>query len=158
MTTFKLSHEGLRISGYASRFDETDLSGDRVQRGAFAASLLSLDTGRLPMLFGHRTDMPIGVWDRIVEDGTGLFVSGRILPGDALSEQTARLVQEGAVSGLSIGYRTRRSTATPKGRSLQTLDLWEVSVVAFPMQRSARITQIGDITPILFTDAARSFA
>jgi len=133
----------LKISGYASVFGELDLSGDTVARGAFAASLLSR-TEKLPMLFGHKTDTPIGVWDRVFEDRHGLFVSGRILAGSPLADQTRRLVTEQAVTGLSIGYQTQRSTKTQRGRQLLTLDLWEVSVVAFPMLRSARITQIGD--------------
>ena len=133
----------LFISGYASRFGEADLSGDIVQRGAFSASLLSR-MEPFPMLFGHQTDTPIGIWDRIVEDEIGLFVAGRILE-DAAS--TRRLVESGAVSGLSIGYRTRRAKSRPTGgRILTDIDLWEVSVVAFPMLRSARITQIGDIS------------
>ena len=135
----------LRISGYASLFDQADMSGDMVKRGAFAASLLSLPPARIPMLFGHETDEPIGVWDRLVEDRTGLFVSGRILTGAPRADRTARLVIEGALSGLSIGYRARRSHSRPAGgRNLLELDLWEVSVVAFPMLRTARITQIDD--------------
>ncbi len=135
----------LYIAGYASRFAETDLSGDQVQCGAFSASLLGRSEP-YPMLFGHQTDQPIGVWDRVVEDGIGLFVAGRILAGTELSASTARLVSERAVSGLSIGYRARRSTprGSGAGRILSEIDLWEVSVVAFPMLRSARITQIGD--------------
>ena len=135
----------LRISGYASLFSQADMSGDIVQRGAFAASLLSLPPARIPMLLAHETAEPIGVWDRVFEDRTGLFVSGRILTGAPRADRTARLVREGALSGLSIGYRARRSTPRPVGgRTLVELDLWEVSVVAFPMLRSARITQIDD--------------
>jgi len=123
----------LRISGYASVFGQTDLGGDSVKAGAFAGSILQLKNGRLPMLFGHETAHPIGVWDRISED------------------RTIRFIREGAVSGLSIGYRVRRKVASPQGRILTELDLWEVSVVAFPMQRSARITQIGDTQNLLPT-------
>ncbi len=141
-----MSDNLLRISGYASLFDQTDLSGDDVSPGAFAASILSLPQGRLPMLFGHDTKTPIGVWDRIVEDRVGLFVSGRVLSGTPEAERTARLIAEGAVSGLSIGYRARRSMKTTKGRRLLDIDLWEVSVVAFPMLRTARITQIDDLS------------
>ncbi len=136
----------LRVSGYASLFGQADMSGDVVQRGAFAASLLSL-SGRLPMLVGHETTEPIGVWDRLFEDRTGLFVSGRLIGGNARTERTARLIREGALSGLSIGYRTRRTARNGRGRKLLELDLWEVSVVAFPMLRSARITQINDTPP-----------
>ena len=85
---------------------------------------------------------PIGVWDRVVEDETGLFVAGRILGEDGAAR---RLVETRAVSGLSIGYRTKRFISRPStGRVLTEIDLWEVSVVAFPMLRSARITHIGD--------------
>jgi len=140
-----MSSPTLQIAGYASLFHQTDLSGDQVIPGAFSASILALENGRLPMLFGHETQNPIGVWNRIIEDETGLFVSGHILGGTTQANRTARLIREGAVSGLSIGYRARRSLPSQKGRILTELDLWEVSVVAFPMLRSARITQIDDL-------------
>lgn len=145
----------LRISGYASLFDETDLSGDKVSRGAFAASILALPEGRLPMLYSHETASPIGVWNRIFEDKTGLFVSGQLIGGSAETERMAKLIRQGAVSGLSIGYRMRRAARTTTGRTLMELELWEVSVVAFPMLRSARITQIDDLLPTLSTSSQK---
>lgn len=151
----------LRISGYASVFDQVDLGGDSVKSGAFASSILQLKDGRLPMLFGHETAAPIGVWDRITEDRTGLFVSGRIITGSAQADRTIRLIREGALNGLSIGYRVRRKVTSARGRILTELDLWEVSVVAFPMQRSARITQIGDtenLSPTLNSQLQRNIA
>jgi len=141
----------LHIAGYASLFNQTDLSGDVVRPGAFSASLLS-PLGKIPMLFGHETHDPIGVWDRIFEDKTGLFVSGRIFAGTARANRTQRLISEGALSGLSIGYRVKRavrrqtSSTSHAGRDLFELDLWEVSVVAFPMLRLARITQFSNIS------------
>jgi len=136
----------LKISGYASLFGQTDMSGDVVRRGAFAASILSQTNQKIPMLFGHETTDLIGVWDRIIEDRSGLFVSGRLIRGTGIANRTARLIREGALSGLSIGYRPKRLETRPAGgRNLLELDLWEVSVVAFPMLRSARITQIDDI-------------
>ena len=150
----ELMTSDLRISGYASLFGQADMSGDIVKPGAFAASLLAMPH-RLPMLFGHETAEPIGVWDRLIEDRTGLFVSGRLIGGNARAERTARLIREGALSGLSIGYRARRVARHSRGRTLLELDLWEVSVVAFPMLRSARITQINDIP---LTPKKRKFA
>ncbi len=138
----------MRISGYASLFGKTDLGGDIVRRGAFAASLLSLKNGQIPMLFAHETKQPIGVWHRIFEDATGLFVAGDIYLGDTRADRTARLIRSGALSGLSIGYRTIRSRPVSGGRELIELDLWEVSIVAFPMLRRARITQIDDLHPL----------
>ncbi len=137
-------HPELRISGYASLFGRRDLGGDIVRRGAFSASLLAARPNRLPMLFGHETTTPIGVWDRAFEDKTGLFVSGFIIGGEKTADRTARLVRSGALRGLSIGYRTLREKKGQGGRELFEVDLWEVSIVAFPMLRAARITQIDD--------------
>jgi HK97 family phage prohead protease len=133
----------LNLAGYASRFDVTDLSGDRVRRGAFSAALLSRSE-KLPMLFNHETDIPIGVWDDVFEDEIGLYVKGRLFLDSADADRSARLITSGSVSGLSIGFRTRRHVMRPdEGRDLFDLELWEVSIVAFPMLPSARLTEIG---------------
>jgi len=122
MIELNVERDVLRLSGYASLFDRTDMSGDLVRRGAFAASILGLKGQKLPMLFGHETHNPIGVWDRVVEDKSGLFVSGRLISGSAIADRTRRLVLEGAISGLSIGYKTVRYTrsvskSTPRKRA-----------------------------------------
>ena len=140
----------LRIRGYASRFGERDLGGDVVRPGAFAASLLLRPAPR-PMLFDHDTDAPVGVWSRLVEDAVGLWAEGRILGGTAEADRLLALVASGAVSGLSIGYRTvrARETTTPgtaasgtAGRDLLELTLEEVSVVTFPMLPTARLSVV----------------
>lgn len=129
----------MRISGYASRFDERDAGGDTVHRGAFAASLLS--QGRaLPMLSDHQRE--VGIWHRAIEDANGLYVEGEVS-----DPALRRLIRSGRVSGLSIGYRTRRSRDGPGRRDLLELDLKEISVVAFPMLGSARIDTIDDKDP-----------
>lgn len=134
----------LHITGYASLFGQRDMSGDIVARGAFAASLLAQSGRSFPMLLGHETQRPVGVWDRAVEDARGLFVEGRLFAGTRRADNALRLVHEGAVSGLSIGYRALRHTRSEKGRVLTEIDLFEISLVAFPMLRDARITSIGD--------------
>lgn len=128
----------MNISGYASRFAERDAGGDIVHRGAFAASLLS--QGRaLPMLSDHQRQ--VGIWHRVIEDMTGLYVEGEVS-----DPALRRLIRAGKVSGLSIGYRTRRSRDGPGRRDLLDLDLKEVSVVAFPMLGSARIDSVDNET------------
>ena len=53
--------------------------------------------------------------------------------------EAAALLKAGAVDGLSIGYRAIRSEKTPGGgRRLIEVDLWEVSLVTFPMLPEAR--------------------
>ena len=135
----------LLIKGYASRFGERDLGGDIVRRGAFSAALLSRPAPR-PMLYAHETDAPIGVWDRIFEDATGLFVEGRIHGGSPAADRIIALVASGAVDGLSIGYRTLRSRPDTVGRELLEVDLWEISIVAFPMLPTARIDSHTSLT------------
>ena len=54
--------------------------------------------------------------------------------------EAAALVAAGAIDGLSIGYRTRRARKDGAGRRLDELELWEVSLVTFPMLREARVS------------------
>ena len=134
------------IEGYASLFGETDQGGDNVQKGAYRASLKALvETGqRIKMLWQHDPAQPIGVWDEVREDDKGLWVKGRLLETTQKGREAAALIQAGAIDGLSIGYRTKRATKNDKGQRLLTeLELWEVSLVTFPMLPSARVAAKG---------------
>ena len=130
------------ISGYASLFGQADQGGDVVERGAYAASLKALkDQGRtVKMLWQHDPAQPIGVWDEVREDKRGLYVKGRILTATPKGAEAAALIEAGAIDGLSIGYRTVKSTRGQDGaRHLTQVELWEVSLVTFPMLPSARV-------------------
>lgn len=136
------SSSEVRIAGYASVFGVRDRGGDVVLPGAYAASLARMAAAgeRVRMLWQHDQGAPIGVWDAVGEDARGLKVGGRILLDVARGREAAALVRAGALDGLSIGYRTRRSEALPGGgRRLIELDLWEVSLVTFPMLPQARV-------------------
>ena len=133
--------EATAISGHASVFGAPDQNGDVVEAGAFAASLNRLkNEGRtVKLLWQHDPVQPIGVWDQVIEDGLGLFVKGRLLTEIEKGADAAALLAFGAVDGLSIGYRTIRAESLPGGgRRLLELDLWEVSLVTFPMLPAAR--------------------
>jgi len=131
---------GLEVAGYASLFDIEDHGRDLVRSGAFARSLKAKGPRGVRMLFQHDAGEPVGVWDEIVEDGRGLHVRGRILGDGPRGRAALGLVREGAVDGLSIGFRTVRSAPRPGGgRDLLDLDLWEVSIVTFPMLPQARL-------------------
>ena len=92
------------------------------------------------MLWQHDPSQPIGVWDHVTEDRKGLFVKGRILTVVERGREAAALIAAGAIDGLSIGYRTRSAGKTAQGKRLLTdLDLWEVSLVTFPMALQARV-------------------
>ncbi|KPA22819.1 Caudovirus prohead protease [Shimia sp. SK013] len=113
-----------------------------MRKGAYAASLEALKlAGRsVKMLWQHDPAQPIGIWDEVNEDGRGLWVKGRLLTDVVKGREAAALIEAGAIDGLSIGYRTVRATKSEKGeRLLQELELWEVSLVTFPMLPSARV-------------------
>ena len=139
--------DALVVQGYASLFGMPDQSGDVVQPGAYKASLKKRSSDRAPvkMLWQHDPTQPIGVWDQVYEDEKGLFVKGRILKEIQTGREALALVEAGAVDGLSIGYRTVKSKKNNKGgRDLKELDLWEVSLVTFPMLPEARVTPMSN--------------
>lgn len=142
----KVEGAGQVIEGYASLFGRVDQGGDMVAPGAYAASLAAgAQAGRrVKMLWQHDPAQPIGVWDELREDATGLWVKGRLLTEVAQGREAAALLAAGAIEGLSIGYRTVKADREPSGiRRLAQVDLWEVSLVTFPMQAEARVQAKG---------------
>jgi len=129
-----------RFAGYASAFGLVDESGDVVMPGAFARSLGKRGTPGVRMLFQHDPKEPIGVWEAIREDGFGLWVEGRLVPGVPRADALRRLIETRAIDGLSIGFRTVRATKGGGERKLWQIDLWEISIVTFPMLDRARIS------------------
>jgi HK97 family phage prohead protease len=133
---------GIRIEGYASLFGLADQGGDVVIAGAYRSSLerLKREGRRVKLLWQHEPSQPIGVWDEVREDARGLWVCGRLLADIDKGREAAALVAAGAIDGLSIGYRTVRAERDAKGRRLlREVDLWEVSLVTFPMLPQARV-------------------
>ena len=135
------------IEGYASLV-RAGRSGQR--RGAawclsrFAWQGLAKAGQRVKMLWQHDPAQPIGVWDEVREDDKGLWVKGRLLESTQKGREAAELIRAGAMDGLSIGYRTKRAVKNDKGqRVLTELELWEVSLVTFPMLPSARVAAKG---------------
>ncbi len=139
-----IATSSLRFSGYASLFNLPDLSGDQVMMGSFHRSLRARGVEGIRMLWNHDPSEPIGVWTSIIEDAHGLRVDGRLTPQVARSIALCALITDGAVDGLSIGFHTIRSDRPRggSGRRLIEVDLWEISLVAFPMQPNARIDAI----------------
>ena len=126
------------IEGYASLWGVADLNGDVVARGAFADSLARSGAGGVKMLHQHEGRAPIGVWDEAVEDARGLWVRGRIMDWSAEARFARALARAGALDGLSIGFRAARARRDGRLRVLTEVDLWEVSLVVFPMAPNAR--------------------
>ncbi|AYM04834.1 HK97 family phage prohead protease [Agrobacterium radiobacter] len=144
------------FSGYASVFGEIDLGQDVIERGAFRRSIEERGAAGIRMLYQHDPAEPIGAWRTIREDERGLYVEGVLAPGVARSREVHSLMKTGALDGLSIGFRTVRSSkegrSSKDGRSgkaagsgvrrILEADLWEISVVTFPMLPSARVSDV----------------
>ena len=138
------------IEGYASVFGNADSGGDRVAPGAFKNSLGVRAADQVRMLWQHDPNEPIGVWEQISEDARGLFVRGRILGDVARGREALSLLRAGAIDGLSIGFRTVRARMD-EGMGVRTLlevDLWEISIVTFPMNDAARVADVKQIATL----------
>ncbi len=136
------------IEGYAAIFGAPDLNGDVIAPGAFKKTLTKR-AQPVRMLYQHAAEAPIGRWTAFVEDARGLFVTGEILLASPTAREVHALLSGGAVDGLSIGYQTvkARKGSRSATRRIIEAELWEVSVVTFPMAAGARVTHIGAPRP-----------
>lgn len=156
---FKASHEHLHlkavgedgigvVEGYGSVWDAVDSYGERVKKGAFKNSLKAWKkSGRkVPMLWQHRSDTPIGVWDEASEDDKGLLLRGRVNLQTQRGKEAWSDMDMGSVTGLSIGYYEIIASSWDRPgtepRDLIELDLREVSPVTFPALREAQIDAV----------------
>jgi uncharacterized protein len=132
------------VEGYASLFGEVDQARDMVMPGAFQSSLRARGLRRIPMLFQHDPSEPIGVWLELVEDWRGLRARGKLIPDVTRAREVFALVRAGAIDGLSIGFRTVKGRVDPKTRvrRLDRIDLWEISIVTFPLLAGARVRAV----------------
>ena len=135
----------MRLAGYAALFDVRDRGGDIVRKGAFAGAAVPI-----PLLWQHDPARRIGTVTALSEDERGLYVEAVIQPRGGCARAAAAMLGEGAVGGLSFGYRVRDGREGPPGpggirtRELRALDIVEVSIVARPMQPGARVEQVSE--------------
>ncbi len=122
-------------------FNEPDQGGDVVLPGAFAPSLEKRGAAGIRLLFQHDPKEPIGCLLNLREDSKGLFVEGELVGDVPRARSLLALMARQAVNGLSIGFRTQKAWRDPHTghRMLSRIDLWEVSIVTFPMMDKARI-------------------
>jgi HK97 family phage prohead protease len=140
------------VEGYASLFGAIDQARDMVLRGAFAQTLKQRPVRRVPMLFQHDPAEPVGVWLDLREDERGLYARGRLIPEVARGRELISLIRNGAIDGLSIGFRTVKGRIDPKTRvrSLLAVDLWEISIVTFPLLNGARVSVVKEMPKASF--------
>lgn len=134
------------VEGYGSVFGVRDNYDDVIAPGAFAASLREHQAGgTMPaMLWQHDPSEPIGVWTAMTEDDKGLRITGRLALDTVRGKEAHALLKMGALNGLSIGFVSRQWVydRDTEVRTLTEIDLWEVSLVTFPANQKARVTQV----------------
>lgn len=134
------------FEGYGSVFNIEDQGGDIVVPGAFLETLSTQKSaGRMPaMLWQHRQAEPIGVYTTMEEDSVGLKVKGQLALKTARGAEAYELMKMGALSGMSIGYRSREDSydRVTGVRTLKKLDLVELSLVTFPMNDASRVSAV----------------
>lgn len=144
--TEEIDEEKGLFSGYGSIFNNKDLGNDVVMAGAFAQSIGKKGAKAIKLLYQHKQDEPIGVFDEIIEDQKGLKVKGRLAMGTQRGREVYELMKMGAIDGLSIGYRVDDKgydyDKRRRRRMLKSVDLMEISAVTFPMNPKARIQAV----------------
>lgn len=133
------------FEGYGSTFGNIDYGDDKVVQGAFIETVADLMSsqkeGKLPALWQHDTEEPIGSYTELREDSFGLFVRGRLPKADTfVSGRVIPQMKAGSIAAMSIGYSTLDYVIEGGIRILKKLRLWEISLVTMPMNPKAIIT------------------
>lgn len=136
---FRAGDSGKKIGGYAAVFNsETDIGGyfrEVIAPGAFKEAV----KGDVRALIDHDSGRVIGRTSsktlRLSEDDNGLAVEID-LPDTTDGRDIATLVERGDISGMSFGFMVTKQTWDETGdtpvRTIEAVELYEVSVVAFP--------------------------
>lgn len=152
-----LNEEGV-FEGYASVFHITDQGRDSVAPGAFQRSIIERGAEGVKLLWQHDPKEPIGVIEELKEDARGLYIRARLMLDVRRAQEALALMKKGVLDGLSIGFKTLLSEKGDDGvRVLKDVDLWEVSLVTFPMNPAARVGRFKNASADLETMTARGF-
>lgn len=132
------------FAGYASVFGNVDHGGDVIQAGAFKGSLRDHKRNKtMPaLLWQHDHTQPVGVWKDMQEDSTGLVGIGQLAMKTQRGREAHELLKMEAVNGLSIGFVVKGDKVKDGQRILEKIDLWETSIVTFPMNPKARVSMV----------------
>jgi len=150
------------ISGYASHFNSIDSYGTAVKKGAFAKTIAERGS-RIPVLWNHWADTPIGKPTELREDETGLYFNASIVEETEKGAEIMALLRSQVPLGMSFGFETLKSrpveesdtldwSAAPdyfrseqgrkEARVIEEVRLWEISVVTFPANEKAGINSV----------------
>ena len=154
--------DGMSFTGYASVFNSPseDLGGfiEYVAPGAFKRSLQSRNEVKL--LWNHDSGEPLaslrGGTMQLVEDERGLKVTAS-LPNTTRGRDVAELLRSKVISSMSFGFNVIKDSWASDGktRTLESVRLFEVSIVSFPAYgaTTAQVRSAPTINPDQLADA-----
>lgn len=143
-----------RFEGYATKWATVNEHGERFVKGAFADLITS--GKKIHMYYNHgymdwftgANAKRIGKWVELVEDDIGLKVVGELTPGLSVAVDVEAMLKHGTVDGLSLAFfepNPMDVMTGPAGEEIiNRVDVYEISVVDEPSDRSARITPTGE--------------
>lgn len=149
-----LDDESGEFEGYASVFGNKDQGGDIVVKGAFANAIKARGAKGVKMLADHDSTKRIGVWTDMAEDESGLRVKGRLLTEKQIGRDAHIDLKAGALTGLSIGGRTKTDAydGRKRARMIKEFDLYEISLVTFPMNEQAQVFAVKSLSDLTVDD------
>lgn len=137
--------EGGSFEGYASVFGVQDSDGDVIVKGAFKKSLDNYaEKGKMPkMLWQHDHREIVGRFMEMREDDNGLWVKGSLILDTVKGREAYALMKAGVLDGMSVGFNiTEAGQGGMRGRVIEEVDLWEVSLVTWGANPEALITNV----------------
>lgn len=133
------------ISGYCSVFGQVDTYADTIEPKAYDAVVAS---GAKPLMFFNHSSygVPIGAWDKLSVDARGLFIEGRLNLNNKQGKEVYEALKFGSMNGLSVGIYMQDEDVECDAEGVRHIknvrELYEVSIVNFPADKNARISDI----------------
>lgn len=116
------------VTGYLSAFDNKDLVGDIIVKGAFTKSI-NERKDQIFFLNQHKWDQPHGKFNMLQEDAKGLYFESMPLVDTTYSSDLLKLYDAGIINEHSIGFTTVKDEMKADHRLLKELKLYEGSNV-----------------------------
>ena len=126
--------------GKLSVYGNVDSYADICDPGCWSRDLKERGTRR-PLLWQHDAANPIGYID-LQDSPTALIAKGKLLLDVPQAKTALALLKAGAISGLSVGYRTLKESFTKGVRHIVEAELFEGSVVTFPANDLATVDTV----------------
>jgi HK97 family phage prohead protease len=153
---FEIKMEGAdkgTVAGLGCAYGNVDQGSDRMHMGCFAEDLAEHEkTGAVPhMFYNHKSDEPVGDWNRMKDTAKGLHMEGKFWLGQGIAkaEQAYNVAKSKGPKGFSVGFLLPKDGATYDAkegvRNITKGRLKEVSIVPHPMNVKAMITSVKSI-------------